>query len=202
MRSIHKTRFIAANYSNLQGLKAVPIGLLLLLVVLWANTQTGPASDLSLPLLLALGAAALLWAIGRYYRARFGRVEHTPRQKRFELILGVLGSALGLGAFILDTTLRLPFSLIGLAFAAAVVAEYLRMQWYAPGRYLLPLSLASFAVLLVVSILPLLGAGAWWLRLGLRVQLYGVLVVAGAVVALNGLVGHAYLTRQLPHGEE
>ena len=201
MQNIHKPRFLAANYANLQGLKAVPVGLLLLLVVLWADAQRGPARDLSLPLLLSLGAGLLLWVVERYYRARFGRVERTPRQKRFEIFLGLAGSALGLGAFILDTSLRLPFSLIGLVFAAAVVAEYLRMQWYAPGKYLLPLSLASFLILLVVSILPLLGAGEWWLGLGLRAQLTGVLAVAGAVTALNGLVGHAYFVRQLPPGE-
>jgi hypothetical protein len=202
MLNIHKTRFIAANYSNLQGLKAVPIGVLLVLVVLWANWQRGPASDLALPILAALAALALSWLINRYYQTRFGRVENTASQKRFELVLGIVGGAVGLGAFILDTSLHLPVSLIGLVFAAAVVVEHLRMQWYAPGTYLLPLTLGWFAVLLLTSILPQLGAGEWWLRLGLRAQLFGVLVVVGTVMVMNGLLGHWFFVRQLPGAED
>ena len=105
---------------------------------------------------------------------------------------------LGLAAFVLDTRADLPVSLIGLTFTAAVVAEYLRMQWYAPGNYLLPLSAASFVIMLVVSILPLLGANNWWLLFGLRAQLFGVLVAAGLVGVINGLLGHWFLFRQLP----
>jgi hypothetical protein len=198
MQNIHKTRFIAANYSNLQGLKGVPIGLLLLLVIIWANRQTGRATDLTLPILFAAGTAVLTWAIYRYYQTRFGQTERTPRQKRLELILGIVGGIFGLGAFVLDTILHLPISLIGLVFAAAVLVEYLRMQWYAPGRYMLPGTLVTFTFMVVVSILPLFGFGNWWLLLGLRAQVFGVLAVVGAVAIVYGLLGHWFFMRQLP----
>ena len=47
MPTLEKIRFLTVNYSRLQGLKAFPSGLLLFLVVLWANGQkrAGQGSD-------------------------------------------------------------------------------------------------------------------------------------------------------------
>jgi hypothetical protein len=198
MQSVQKTRFLAANYSNLQGLKSIPLGLLLLIVVLWANMQKGSWTLLTL---LSVAMIVLFVAIQRYYLTRFGKIDRTFSQKRMEVIVDILGGITGLIAFMLDTRFDLPFSLVGLTFAGAIVADYLRTQWYAPGNYLLPLSAASFVIMLVVSILPLLGAGDWWQPLGLRTQLFGVLLVAGMVILINGLVGHWFFVHQLP-GEE
>lgn len=202
MQNIHKTRFLAANYSNLQGLKSIPLGLFLPIVVIWANMQKGSASNLTLPILLSIAMIVLFIGIQRYYLTRFGRIDRTPNQKRMEVILGVLGGIIGLAAFALDTRFDLPVSTVGLVFAGAIVAEYLRMQWYAPGNYLLPLSAASFVIMLVVSILPLLGLSNWWQLLGLRTQLLGVLFVAGLVIVINSLIGHWFFVQQLPGKEE
>lgn len=202
MQNIHKTRFLAANYSNLQGLKSIPLGLFLPIVVIWANMQKGSASNLTLPILFSIAMIVLFIGIQRYYLTRFGRIDRTPNQKRMEVILGVLGGIIGLAAFALDTRFDLPVSTVGLVFAGAIVAEYLRMQWYAPGNYLLPLSAASFVIMLVVSILPLLGLSNWWQLLGLRTQLLGVLFVAGLVIVINGLIGHWFFVQQLPSKEE
>lgn len=202
MQNIHKTRFLAANYSNLQGLKSIPLGLFLPIVVIWANMQKGSASNLTLPILFSIAMIVLFIGIQRYYLTRFGRIDRTPNQKRMEVILGVLGGIIGLAAFALDTRFDLPVSTVGLVFAGAIVAEYLRMQWYAPGNYLLPLSAASFVIMLVVSILPLLGLSNWWQLLGLRTQLLGVLFVAGLVIVINGLIGHWFFVQQLPGKEE
>jgi hypothetical protein len=198
MQDIHKTRFLAANYSNLQGLKAVPLGLLLILVVYWANGLKGRATDLTLPILLSLGILVLILAISRYYQVHYGKIEKKPSQKKVEFWLGAAGGGLGLGAFIVDNLFHLPFSATGLVFAAATVAEYLRMQWYAPGRYLLPGSAVCFLIILVTSLLPLLGAGEWWKLLGLRAQLFGVLFVVGVVMVISGLIGHLFFVRHLP----
>lgn len=198
MQNLEKTRFIAANYSNLQGLKGVPLGLLLITVVLWANQLRGRATDLSLPILFGLVTIVVTFLIYRYYKSHFGKVESTPKQKRVVFLLSAAAAVAALGAFLGDNYLHLPLSLVGLVFAAAVVAEYLRLQWITPGDYLLPAMLACFAILLAVSILPLLGAGEWWKLLGLRAQIFGVLVVAGVVIVVNGLFGHWYFVHQLP----
>ena len=201
MSDLQKTRFLAANYANLQGLHAVPLGLLLLVVILWANAQTGPASNLTLPLLVAAAMLALAWGIRRYYQSHFGKVESTPGQKRLEILLGVIGGPVALAAFFADTGLRLPFSCIGLVFAAAFVVEYWRMQQAAPGRYLLPNTLVYTMLMLVVSLLPLAGLDGWWTLLGMRSQLMGVLLAASLVILAAGLLGHWYFVRQLPAQE-
>lgn len=202
MQNIQKTRFLAANYSNLQGLKSVPLGLLLVVVVIWANVPKGETSNLTLPILLSFVMLILFIAIQRYYLTRFGKIDRTIRQKRIEFVLGILGGISGLIAFVLDNRFDLPVSFIGLIFAGAIIAEYLRMQWYAPGNYLLPLSITSFVIMLIVSILPVLGMNNWWQMLGLRTQLFGVLVVAGIVIVINGLFGHWFFVHELPGKEE
>lgn len=198
MQNLDKTRFIAANYSSLQGLKGVPLGLLLITVVLWANQLRGRATDLSLPILFAFVTIVASFLISHYYKTHYGKVESTPKQKRNLFLLSVVGVVVALGAFLGDSYLHLPVSLVGLVFGAAVVAEYLRMQWIAPGRYLLPAMLACFAIVLAVSILPLLGAGDWWKLLGMRAQIFGVLLVVGMVTVVYGLFGHWYFVHQLP----
>lgn len=198
MQNLDKTRFIAANYSNLQGLKGVPMGLLLITVVLWANQLHGRATDLSLPILFGFVTIVVTFLIYRYYKSNYGKVESTPKQKRVVFLLSIVGAVVALAAFLGDNYLLLPLSLVGLVFAATVVAEYLRMQWIAPGRYLLPAMLVCFVIILTVSILPLLGAGEWWKLLGLREQMFGVLVVVGAVIVVYGLFGHWYFVHQLP----
>lgn len=201
MTELQRIRFMAANFSVLQGLKSIPLSLLLILVIVWANSQRGPARDLSVPLLAAAGALVLSWIIVRYYRQKYGRVESAPRQKRLEYVLGVIGSLMGLAAFVLDTSYHLPFSLVGLVFVAAVIVEYLRTNLLAKGNYLLPQSIFAFFVILTASLLPLLGWKDWWLVLGLRAQLFGVLLVVGLTGVCSGLWTHWFLTRQLRRAE-
>jgi hypothetical protein len=198
MQNMEKMRFVAANYSTLQGLKGVPLGLMLITVILWANQLHGRATDLTLPILFGVVTiGATLW-IYRYYQTHYGKVEPTLKQKRLVYLLSVIIGIVALGAFLGDIYLHLPLSLIGLVFAAQVVVEYVRMQSAAPGRFLLPAMLACFLSILAVSMLPLLGAGEWWKLFGFRVQMYGVCVVVGAVLVVFGLFEHWYLIRQLP----
>jgi hypothetical protein len=201
MSDLQKTRFLAANYANLQALHAVPLGLFLLIVVVWANAQTGPASELGLPLIAAVVVFFIIRWIRGYYRARFGVVESPPAQKRLELVLGLLGGAVALAAFFADTGLDLPFSCIGLVFAAAFVVEYWRMHRAAPGRYLLPNTIAFTVLMVLLSLLPLFGLAGWWGWLGLHSQLLGVLAAAGLVIAVAGLLGHWCFIRLLPAAE-
>jgi len=41
MNTVKQVRFIATNFYNLQGLRAVPLGSCLVLVCFWANTLHG-----------------------------------------------------------------------------------------------------------------------------------------------------------------
>jgi len=201
MKDINQTRFIATNYYNLQGLRMLPIGLCLILMILWANGIHGPARDLLVPVLIAAGAVILVFAIDRYYLHAFGRVQRTPESLRLENWLAIVGGALALGAFWMDTLFKLPFSALGLVFAAGLLADYIRMTWLVKGHYLLYYPLGAI-LMIGLSLLPLLGAPDWWLGYGLRSQLLGIAMAIGIFTMVAGIWGHIFLTRTLALRQE
>jgi hypothetical protein len=201
MQDIQKIRFLTINYSRLQGLKGVPLGLLLLLTVLWANIQHGPARNFTPPILFALGAAVLYWWIDRYYRIRYGNVESTHQQKREDYLIAVLGGIVGLAAVYIDLTHRLVISMVGLVFAAAVLFEYMRIFRLGKNAYFLWQFVISIAIILGANLLPLFDLKGLWQGIGLRSHLFAVLVVTSIVMLVAGVCGHIYFIRQFPPKE-
>ena len=67
-------QFIAANYSRLQGLRAVPVGMLVIFASVWAMYNQG---DLGVPLVAVVGSILLYWLIDHYYANVFGRIKQT-----------------------------------------------------------------------------------------------------------------------------
>ena len=196
MNSINQTRFLAANYSSLQGLRVVPFGLLLLFVSLWANGQKGRASDLSLPLTLLVVLGICYFAIDWYYQHFYGRVQRSPASLRTDYIIGTAAAILSLGAFILDSAERFPFSALGLVFAFFTLEEYIRMSVRYQSRYYYPYLLLS-AILAVVSVLPLFGITTFWKALGIKTPLLGVSIVIAGIMILSGILAHIYFIRCL-----
>ncbi|RPI93694.1 MAG: hypothetical protein EHM40_09050 [Chloroflexi bacterium] len=197
MNNVKQIRFIATNFYNLQGLRAVPLGLCLLLVTLWANRLQGPARDFFVPVLGLIGSLLLLFAVDRYYLHAFGRVQRTAESRRLEWLISVVGGILALCAFWLDITFKLPVSLLGLVFAAGLVADYIRITWLVKGHYLLYYPLGGF-LMAGVSILQLLGVPNWWQIFGLKSQLLGITIVIGIFTMIAGIWGHIFLARTLP----
>jgi hypothetical protein len=91
----------------------------------------------------------------------------------------------------------LPVSLLGLVFAAGLLADYIRITWLVKGRFLLyyPLSAVLMAV---ISTLQWFGFPDWWQALGLKSQLLGIAMAIGIFTMLAGLWGHMFLARTLP----
>ena len=194
---IQKTRFLAMNFARLQGLRAVPTGLLLFLVSFWANTLRGPARDFILPGSAVVVCGGLYILVDRYYQRTFGRVVASSESRRADLLLSVIGGLVGLAAFLVDVRLSLPVSFIGLVFAGAFLWEYFRMvrniqHWYVPLMPIFGLLIALF------SLLPALGLGGWWQQIGVKNELLGVCLVVGAVLVVAGLLSHLYFIRTLP----
>jgi hypothetical protein len=197
MLDIQRIQFIAANYSNLQGLRALPVSLCLFLIAVWANQQGASSRDLSLPILAFAGSVILFWLVDRYYKKTFGRVQPSRKSKVLEVAFSIIFGVLALGAFWLDTLSLLPISLIGLVFAFGLLADYLRMTWTVKGRYLPYYPVFPFLIL-IASLLPLLGLDGWWLAIGVQDQLLGVLLICSIVLGLSGFISHLYLIRTLP----
>jgi hypothetical protein len=192
-------KFIAANYSKLQGLRQVPVGLLVMSVSLWALGHQG---DLGIPILLTAAAALLYWAIDRYYFSAFGRIHPTAKIRVWEIIASIVAGVLALAAFWLDTAYELPLSAVGLVFAAELLDDFLRATHPLKKRSfgLYPENLTAACLILLLSLLPLTGLN-WWQALGFPEQILGMLLVIGIVLVVAGMWGHIRITRALPAGE-
>ncbi len=190
-------QFMAANYSKLQGLREVPFGLLAAAVSVWAMHNHGPAADLTLPILFAIGAALLYWLIDRHYARTFGHVRQTAKMHLWEITVSIFGSLLALLAFWIDITKNLPFSALGLLFATMLFEDFWRVHSRI-GRTLplYPENFIAACLILVLSFLPLTGI-AWWEKLGLRSQAVSMVVVFGILLVLAGTWGHLQMVRIL-----
>ena len=155
-------KFVAANYTRLQGLRAIPIGLLSVFVSIWALYNQGPTARLSEPVLFAIGAILLYLLIDRYYNRVFGQVKPSPRRKG-ELIASVFIGALALLAFTLDTAHVLPISTLGLVFAICFFEYFWRVErseWKNIFVYF-PENVIAAVLVALISILPLFGISVW-----------------------------------------
>ena len=196
MAEREEIQFLTANYFTLQGLRAVPPGLTLLLVTLWANFTTRPSRIIYIPLLVIALGAALYWFIDRYYKNRYGQAIPKQEDRLRYVLIQILAGALGLAAFWADTRYLVPVSLIGLVFAAGFTYEFLRSANSGKGSgrvYHLILGV----LIALVSFSPLFGLEPWWRALGLRGQLVGVIVVVSGIVLAAGVLDHFYLRSRL-----
>ncbi len=189
MQDLKRIRFVTANYSYLQGLKWVPYGLwILLLVALLQIPGRSPSLSWGLALITAAAVAAMLW-IQRYYNRTFGRARPSLAHRLWEWGFAIVGGVLALAAFWLDTTRSLPVNLVGLTCAAALLCDYFRLNWYARSwfrNYALIMALLVAAV----SWLPALGVPVWS-------TLHVVLTVMGVVLVVLGVLDHRLLTRTM-----
>ena len=198
MNSVTQTRFLAQNYPQLQGLRAVPSGLCLLLITLWANAQRGPARDLTLPILIALACLALYVLIDQYYSRVYGQVKRTI--SRAELFLQATCAILALAAFFVDTRTTANFSLLGLVLAVSFA--FTGFWYWRPATVLFAINLALAIVLVLLSLLPLLGIQDWWSLLGIKHSLLAFAFLLGIFGVIGGVVSHVYFVRSLPGARE
>jgi hypothetical protein len=196
-------QFITANYSRLQGLRAIPVGMLAVFASVWALYNQGPTADLSAPILVAIVTALLYWLTDRYYSHAFGQVKQMPRQRMREFVLSAGSGMLGLLAFGLDTTEVLPISTLGLVFAVSFLEYFWRVNRSEWGKIftLFPENIVAAILTTVISILPLFGI-SWWNALGIKSQVVGVFLVVGVVMILTGVWGHIRLVHALSTVEE
>ena len=202
MRDLDQIRMVTANFSVLQGLKMVPLGLLLFAVTMWANGQTGPARDFLFPGACNVAAFLLYWLIARYYDRTYGTVQATPAQRRSEILRGLIGGSLGLAIFVLDVSLKPAVSLIGLLMAGVILSELIRLGWKTKPLPLMLIAFIAGSLLITgLSLLPAAGVD-WWHPLGIKAKLYGITATAGILFTLLGILGHITLNTFLGASHE
>jgi hypothetical protein len=198
MEAFYQARFFAKNYTQLQGLRAVPSGLCLLIITLWANLQQGPTRNLTLPILAALGCLLLYILINQYYNRVYGRVKRT--MSRAEMSFQATCTILALAAFVVDTSNTINISFLGLVFA--VVFAFIGFWYWRPVKALFATNLLLAISFALLSLLPLVGIQEWWTVLGLKHSLLAFTLMFGIFGVIGGVIAHYYFIRSLPPGQE
>jgi hypothetical protein len=191
MHELKQTLFITKNFHALQGLRIVPLGLLL---VAQSAGWLGPQGNCTWSLLALVAAIALFWLIGKYYDRAFGRVVRTREERRREWIIALVVLAAIYGFAVLDSALSWPVSVAGLMLAAGFLTMYVfSARHWGSGFRVHYVILA--ALMAGVSVLPAL-------RLAPRYQLFGpssapLLIVLGLIIIVGGLLDHVLLSQLL-----
>lgn len=198
--NLNQIRHIAANYSRLQGLRSVPVGVLAVATGVWVSLPAGQDGDLGAPLVMIAIAALAYFLVDRYYARTFGQVYPTGKERNREIFVSVLMGVLAFLAFLFDTADILPISAFGLVFAAALFIEFSRSFGKlsfqsAPEAFIAPILVG------VAALLPALGI-FWWQPLGFQFSLAGMLVLVGVLMTISGIIGHLRFTRLLAHLRE
>lgn len=199
MTDIEQLRRVTTGYPYLQGLKVVPIGLLLLITASfsldWWPWEAWEFIPFTIAALAAL--AAVVW-IGRDYDRRFGRMSPTPIQLRRDAVGTAIAAIALAGGILVDATLEPPLSVFGLSLAAVLLWYWTWSGGPRPYHWLLAVALAAVALLPLVSTLfdiDLVEKG--------DAAFTVVLASAGAVYVTAGLLDHAHLVRSIgPAPEE
>ncbi len=192
MRPISQTGYLSRNYSALQGLNAVPLGLALILACLWANLVHYPVQSVLLPVSMVSVCLLLSFLVDRYYKRTYGQVKPVSLHRRRTLILQVGAGLLALLAFWVDVTFRLPVNLIGLLFAAMFLFDKPTVKF--PLNRFTAVRFVAAILMILASLAPL----GWWHALGVRTTIIGVVMLAGLLMALQGILWHIFFVRSLP----
>lgn len=194
MNELKKIQFVTTNFPFLQGLKTVAIGIFLLFIGKYSPAQQGNLS-ITLPLLVV--TLVLVFLANRYYRKNFGQVQITKKARRMEIIISLIFGILALIAFMIDTSLLLPVSLLGFVFAVGLISDYLRLTMVVKMPFLSIYPwLAVFIIL--INLFPILGLNIIWENLGFENAVDGVLTLMGLSMIVIGVAGHMFLIRSLP----
>lgn len=198
MQEIDRIRFVTTNFSNLQGLRNLPIGACLLVITICAsqNQSTDNGWSFLVSILTILICAALYYFIDRFYLAAYGRVKRTSQSRQLEWLVSILMGCFALIAFWVDVSLTWQISLFGLVFAAGLLIDNFRFTWFVKGARLIfyPIGAVFIAI---ISCLSVFGLSGWWLYFGFSDQLFAVVVFIALYVVFASIIGHLHLTRLL-----
>jgi len=196
MKTNSQTKFLSENYSALHGLIAVPLGLGLFLVSLWANVVQYPIKNFLLPIILGLGSLILSFVIDKYYKNTFGEVKPTSTGRRLYWIMQSVWGLFGIVAFWIDLTLNLPISFIGLLFASIFLFD--KPMVSVPLNRFSAVRLVAAICIILVSIAPLFLRKNWWNILEVRTTIIGVTMFVGVLIVLQGVIWHFFFVKSLP----
>jgi hypothetical protein len=181
-----RTRIITRYMGLLQGLKAIPFGLLLFVLAAQDIGLLGEAGNCAVSLPLFLSMLIMLFVIDTYYVNQFGRIK--PINRRAQIHETTIFLSLFALLIVLENWLSPPFSLLSVAVGALFIQTGLKSKRY----HYLPLA----AVVIVGAFL------AWFQGVPLNDPFFGSLgimfkVLIGTVIMLAGIIDHFLMMRAL-----
>jgi DNA-binding transcriptional ArsR family regulator len=188
MINLNQVHSLTTNFSSYQGLKGIPLGLLLMILSLWASAQAGPGPALYFPVGISIVFVYLYWIVNRFYARVYGVVVPDNNQK---IISRVREISLGIGAllaFWVDVSFSPAFSTLGLVFASALLVDYSRVAGKSGDRLLLFYPIAALLIT-ILSLIPVLNVN-WWEPLGIKALLLAVCATAGLLFIILGVITH------------
>jgi hypothetical protein len=203
MEDFDRVRFLTENYTQLQGLKWIPIGLYFLFYGAFSllffdepffNEPFYGTIQASLAVLLTVSVVAgVLWlhrVAGRYYERRYGHVRHRPWYEDRQPLSVVLGICVLLVLFLVNWIVHPPVDLALLAFGTAMFVSC----W--PDRRFRLHYLIMTALFVGASFLPLLGV--WSTNLMQEPSTGNVFTLFfGLYYVVGGIFDHLLLVRTM-----
>lgn len=200
MDNLKQIHALTENFSSFQGLKGIPLGLLLMVLSIWASAQTGPGPALYFPVGISVVLIYLYWSVTRFYAQVFGTVVPNHRQKLVNSSVEIGIAAVALLSFWADTSFSHAFSTLGLVFAIAMLVDYRRVAGRSKDTFLLFYPAAAL-LMVSLSIAPLFDLN-WWEPLGIKALLLGICAAAGMCFIILGVITHISFEAQLMQFEE
>jgi hypothetical protein len=146
--NLKQIRYVTQNYSSLQGLKLLPLGLWLLFISLFTSELRWVISTLLL-------AIVLTWLVGIYYNRQFGQVRSLSSPSWKFVLVGLLALALLAASAAIDHYVVLPVSLLGLTIAMGLIVSWLQPAYRPRLHYpVMALLIAGTSVLPLLGIAP------------------------------------------------
>lgn len=199
-KNLDQIHYIAANYSRLQGLRGVPVGIFIGLAGIWSSLPVGQDGDLIVPFIMVVAVVLAYIYVDRYYARVFGQVSPTGKARNREILVSILMGIFVFFAFLFDTAKVLPISTFGLAFGVALTVDFFRVA----GKNSISNSPESVVgpILIVISSLAPLAGIFWWKVFGLQTSQAGILVLIGILLTISGIISHLRFTRLLAKIQE
>ncbi|GEM_PF-3269668 len=188
MQNLEHIRYISANYSDMQGLRQVPMGLGFLTVgVLSVASSLDIISGMWI-----IGGMICAVVIGmvvsqyfaNWYEATYGAIQSNQTVKR-DLIFSLF---VILASFV-EVAIHSPISL-----AMIVIAIYYVYRWKISANLVphnIPLALVSLVAAFMIPIIANPDDFIAW-----------YLIIVGVLITLSGILDHQILTRNLTHIDE
>lgn len=195
MENLERIRRVTKYYDQLQGLRQVPFGVLLLLIAVW-KAGWWPWFEKWQPLsgLLFIGLAMIsFWGIGSYYERTFGKVRQSADGQRSGKILSFV---FFVGLYLVglaEYEWRWPVGGTGLFTAVVLIAYYFQTGSFRLQYLVLAGLMAGVSLLPLFNLLPAEQVYLWGERGVVGVATFGVLWL------VSGLVDHWLLVRGLRH---